>query len=139
MCKDKAHDAINMAKLIFLIALIDGVDRQVFKDNRFHFNSWLKWHYALMTDVTKDMANDTTREFTPLKYPFWHLQGEGFWHLHVKRHYRDPLGTPSELWLRFNVSFAELDTDLWKLLEDRESRQELHFFIFDRIIREPAS
>ena len=75
----KIHGETIVAKPVLLVALIDGIEENVFTNNQFVLNDWIEEHYnKLMREYTKDSQFDGTTEITK---PFWHLETDGFWHL----------------------------------------------------------
>lgn len=122
----KIRGEVIVAKPVLLLALIDGIEADVFRDNRFTLNEWLGKHYlSLMRQYTRHSQFDKPTE---INNPFWHLATDGFWHLQL----RTEAGkgeTPSKAWLRDNVVCARLDDDLWVLLQSLEWRNRLCDFI----------
>ena len=122
----KIRGEIIVAKPVLLLALIDGIEAGVFRDNLFTMNEWLEDHYlSLMRQYTHHSQFDKP---TDINNPFWHLATDGFWHLQL----RTEAGrgeTPSKAWLRDNVVGARLDDELWVLLQNIEWRERLRNFI----------
>lgn len=74
----KIHGEIIVAKPVMLLAIIDGVEANVFMNNKFVLNDWLEEQYKkLMEQFTKSSQFDGT---TGIEKPFWHLESDGFWH-----------------------------------------------------------
>lgn len=107
---------IYNAKPIFLLFILDQIDRRIIKDNRIYFSS-LTYDktYALFTHQYTDKP-------TPLQYPFFHLQNEAFWHL-VWKENEMKSDTPSAKFIRDNVDYSYLDNALWDLLQESENRR----------------
>ena len=125
----KIRGEVILAKPVLLLSLIDGVNEGVFRNNLFVLNGWLEKHYeSLMRKYTKQSIFDN---ITPINNPFWHLQSDGFWHLHYNGAQPTIINTPSVRWLEDNVNYASFDDDLWTLLQDRTSRQQLREFIVE--------
>jgi len=121
----KIRGEIIVAKPVLLLALIDGIEAGVFRDNRFTLNEWLEKHYlSLMGQYTRHSQFDKP---TDINNPFWHLQ------------LRTEAGrgeTPSKAWLRDNVVCARLDDDLWVLLQSLEWRNRRRdFFVSHKLQR----
>lgn len=115
-----------VAKPVLLLALIDGIEHGVFQNNQFLINDWLVRHYKiLMNQYANHRTDDGT---TPINYPYWHLQSDGFWHLNYNS---KPQGSPSLVWLKNNVYNARFDTNLWKLLRDRNILNKLREYILE--------
>lgn len=69
--------------------------------------------------------------FSPINNPFWHLESDGFWHLHYPGLELSKTSTPSTKWLKENVRYASLDDDLWILLQNEAMRQRLREYIVE--------
>ena len=122
----KIRGEIIVAKPVLLLALIDGIEAGVFRDNRFTLNEWLEKHYlSLMRQYTRHSQFDKP---TDINNPFWHLATDGFWHLQLKTE-AGRGETPSKAWLRDNVVCARFDDELWVLLQNIEWRERLRDFI----------
>ena len=68
-----------VAKPVLMVAIIDGIDANVFMNNQFVLNDWIEERYKkLMEQFTKNSQFDGT---TGIEKPFWHLETDGFWHL----------------------------------------------------------
>jgi putative restriction endonuclease len=67
---------------------------------------------------------------TDISNPFWHLQGDGFWHLIQKTAVAEG-STPSKRWLKENVTYGHFDDDLWVLLQSKVWRQKLRDYIVE--------
>lgn len=99
----KIHGEVIVAKPVLLLALIDGVEFGEFTDNRFALNDWLEKRYlALMKQYTQHSQFHNPAD---ISNPFWHLQSDGFWHLHHEATVADGY-TPSKRWLKDHVEYA---------------------------------
>ena len=124
----KIHGEVIMAKPVLLLALIDGVDGGVFTTNQFTLNVWLEERYlALMKQYTRNSQFDKPAD---ISNPFWHLQGDGFWHLIHKTAVAEG-STPTKKWLKENVTYGHFDDDLWVLLQSTVCRQKLRDYIVE--------
>ena len=125
----KISGEVILAKPVLLLSLIDGVNEGVFRNNRFVLNRWLEKHYkSLMGKYTK---NSIFHNITPINNPFWHLQSDGFWHLHYIGAQPTVINTPSVQWLEKSVNYASFDDDLWTLINDEVSRNKLRNYIIE--------
>lgn len=125
--QSKIHGETIVAKPVLLLALIDGIDSNVFINNRFVINDWLEDRYmSLMMHYAKDsqFANKTG-----IDKPFWHLETDGFWHLQYPGESLAKSHTPSKAWLKENVEFAYFEEPLWILLQNKVWRQKLRNYI----------
>ncbi|MBS7318800.1 MAG: hypothetical protein KIG80_03325, partial [Prevotella sp.] len=111
------------------VALIDGIEENVFTNNQFVLNDWIEEHYnKLMREFTKDSQFDSTTEITK---PFWHLETDGFWHLNYSGEQISKGHTPSKSWLKENIEFAYFDEPLWILLQNKVWRMKLREYIVE--------
>lgn len=116
-----------VAKPVFLVAIIDGIENNVFISNKFSINDWLEERYMkLMTRYTK---NSQFNDVTGIEKPFWHLETDGFWHLNYPGERLGKGRTPSKAWLKENVEFAYFDEPLWILLQNCNWRSKIRDYI----------
>ena len=124
----KIHGEVIVPKPVLLLALIDGVESGEFADNRFLLNEWLEQRYlALMKQYTQHSQFPHPAD---ISNPFWHLQGDGFWHLHHNTEVAEG-STPSKRWLKDHVKYASFDDDLWILLQNESRRKKLRDYIVE--------
>lgn len=120
---------IIVAKPVFLLAIIDEMDEDIFVDNCFVINYWLEERYdALMRHYTK---GSQFNKAAGIEKPFWHLESDGFWHLNYPGERLSKERTQSKAWLKEHVHFAYFDEALWVLLENQEWRTKLRNFIVE--------
>ena len=125
----KIHGETIVAKPVLLVAIIDGIDANVFRNNQFTINDWLEGRYnMLMSQYAKDSQFDGTTE---IDKPFWHLESDGFWHLNYQGERLSKSRTPSKAWLKANVEFAYFDESLWILLQNKAWRMKLRDYIVE--------
>ena len=135
MRQAKVNGEVIVAKPVLLLALIDGVDKDVFDNNHFYLNEWLEECYlSLMKEYTKGSQFPNPAS---INNPFWHLSSDGFWHLHLKEKYEGG-ATPTKTWLKENVLSASFDDDMWVLLQNREYRNKMLNVIIDLINSQKA-
>ena len=71
----KIHGERIVAKPVLMVAIIDGIEANVFQNNRFVINDWLEERYnMLMQKFTRNSQFDGT---TGIEKPFWHLESDG--------------------------------------------------------------
>ena len=75
----KIHGERIVAKPVLLVAIIDGIEANVFQNNRFFINDWLEGHYLML--MSKYVKPSQFDDLTGIEKPFWHLETDGFWHL----------------------------------------------------------
>ena len=116
------------AKPIFILFILDQIDRRIIKDNRIYFSSLTCDNsYALFSHQYTDKP-------TPIQYPFYHLQNDAFWCL-VWKENEMKINTPSAKFIRDNIEYAYLDNALWDLLQDAENRRYLRDAIVNHFFR----
>ena len=123
--QSKKYGIVNPAKPVLLLSVIDGIENNIFSNNHIHLNEWLETRYE--KQMQKYSHGNST---SPINNPFWHLQSDGFWHLHFRMDERITT-TPTTKWLEVHVLFASFDDDLWKLLDNKEMRQRLRDYIIE--------
>ena len=118
-----------VAKPVLMVAIIDGIDANVFMNNQFVLNDWIEERYKkLMQQFTKNSQFDGT---TGIEKPFWHLETDGFWHLNYQGEQLGKSHTPSKAWLKDNVEFAYFDEPLWIMLQNKVWRTKLREYIIE--------
>ncbi len=114
--KQKCTNGVtNAAKPALVIAVIEGIAAGEIKNNQIKFQD-IEARY-----VSK--LEEWQPEKTPLKYPFYHLEGDGFWHLKWKNAPPAKRISPSAKFLRDNIDYAYFDNALWDLLQEEEVRK----------------
>jgi len=125
----KIHGERIVAKPVLLVAIIDGIEANVFQSNLFFINDWLEGRYLmLMSKYAKPSQFD---DLTGIEKPFWHLESDGFWHLNYQGERLNKSKTPSKAWLKENVEFAYFDESLWIMLQNKEWRIQLRDYIVE--------
>ena len=125
----KIHGETIVAKPVLLVAIIDGIGANVFRNNQFAINDWLEGRYnMLMSQYAKDSQFD---DRTSIEKPFWHLETDGFWHLNYQGERLSKGRTPSKAWLKENIEFAYFDESLWILLQNKVWRTKLRDYIIE--------
>ncbi len=125
----KIHGETILAKPVLMVAIIDGIDANVFRNNQFAINDWLEGQYnMLMSQYAKDSQ---FKEKTGIEKPFWHLESDEFWHLTYQGDRLSKSHTPSLAWLKENVEYAYFDEALWILLQNKVWRMKLRDYIIE--------
>ncbi len=125
----KIHGETIVAKPVLLVAIIDGIEADVFRNNQFCINEWLEGRYGLL--MQKYVKDSQFGDKTGIEKPFWHLETDGFWHLNYQGERLTKSHTPSKAWLKENVEFASFDESLWILLQNRVWRMQLRDYIVE--------
>ncbi|MBD2722822.1 HNH endonuclease [Hymenobacter armeniacus] len=113
-------------KPALLLAVLDGIADGSIRDNRIEITPEL---IAAFTAICTDLS--TGSHFTAANFalPFYHLTGDGFWHLHTWPGLELLLTASNSVrsfrHLREVVAFAALDADLWQLAQQPEARAAL--------------
>lgn len=125
----KIHGETIVAKPVLMVAIIDGIEANVFWNNQFVINDWLEGRYnMLMSQYAKDLQFD---DKTGIEKPFWHLETDGFWHLNYQGERLSKGHTSSKAWLKENIDFACFDESLWILLQNKVWRTRLRDYIIE--------
>lgn len=125
----KIHGETIVAKPVLLVAIIDGIEGNVFKNNQFVINDWLEVRYKML--MQKYVKNSLFDEKTSIEKPFWHLETDGFWHLNYQGERLSKGRTQSKAWLKENVEYAYFDESLWLLLQNKVWRLKLRDYIIE--------
>ena len=114
----------NIAKPIMLLTILNMIDRGELLENRIVYNDLLKDRYVAT-------LNGYTKDLTPLRYPFYYMRNDGFYHIMGQTN----LKTPSEGYILRNISYAYLDPELWDLLQDPQTRDEFREAIVSHYLK----
>lgn len=133
----KIRGEVILAKPVLLVAIIDGIDSDVFTSNEFSLTEWLEKRYVVL--MQKYMKHSQFDKPTDISNPFWHLQSDGFWHLNYAGERIGKDRTPSKMWLKENIEYAYFDEDLWMLLQNREWRMKLRDYIVEHKLTDGRS
>ncbi len=113
--KQKSTNGVtNAAKPALVIAVIDAIAAGEVKNNQIRFQD-IEARYISTLEKWQP-------EKTPLKYPFYHMESDGFWHLKWIGERSTKRISPSAKFLRENIEYAYFDNALWDLLQDEEAR-----------------
>ena len=124
----KIRGEVIVAKPVLLLAIIDGISNDLFKNNEIQLTEWLESRYMML--MQQYMKSSQFDKPTDISNPFWHLQSDGFWHLQLVERPQEGV-TPSKRWLKENVSYAYFDEDLWLLLKHEVWRTKLRDYIVE--------
>lgn len=114
--KQKSTNGVtNAAKPALVIAVIEAIAAGEIKNNQIRFQD-IEARYISTLEKWQP-------EKTPLKYPFYHMEGDGFWHLKWNGEQPTKRISPSAKFLRENIDYAYFDNALWDLLQDEEARK----------------
>ena len=105
------------AKPILLYVLIDLIEENILKDNKIKIEK--------ICNIYKSYLQKEKLDYVPVAYPFYYLKNDGYWHLKWKNDIIIQKKTPSYKFIMDNVEYAYFDELLWKLLQDKSSRDEI--------------
>lgn len=123
----RAHGQVNIAKPIMILAVIQGIEDGSIKANRILYSKSLITTY---NEIFEKYSN-SNGTITSSVYPFYYLGSEDFYFIKGKK----ARTTPSAKFLRENVEYACFDDDLWGLMQDPETRNELRDAIIQHFIK----
>ena len=107
-------------KLILLLAILDEAESGQLIQNRIEISDRLIDRFLVLW---KNYV--TTENIATFALPFFHLQHDGFWHLHAYPYKADWLKHQSSINtlgpLRESIQYATLDEELFSLLSDPQS------------------
>ncbi|UOQ54335.1 HNH endonuclease [Hymenobacter cellulosivorans] len=120
-------------KPALLLAVLEGLEDETIIDNQMVITPEL---LAAFQSNCRDLSTSDRFRANNFALPFYHLTGDGFWHL--RTHFGQPLvltssGSPRSLGhLRRVVAYAALDEPLWFLLQDPGTRHLFREALLDR-------
>lgn len=130
-------------KAIMLISIIDLI-----KENKITSNAILP-NETIAGTFKKNWNRfaDNKREFSIFKCsiwtPYWHMKNEPFWHFQTfdSKFNVDsivPAGQTASIGaIRKHIRYAYLDSNLWELLQDQESREKIRQILIDTYKLQP--
>lgn len=116
MKRNSRNGVASIAKPMYVLAIIDGIEKGVVHNNRL-FSADL---FPVFSKLCKNREIDKIPFFY---YPYCYLQNDGFYNFHWKGN-PTRITSPSAKFIREHIDYAYLDNALWDLLQDAEIRQE---------------
>jgi len=104
----------KVAKPILLLAIIQAIRNNLLTDNQIKYSDELEGIY-------KGLYAKYGELLSPMKYPFYHLTSDGFYHIKGLL----PTKSPTPKQLKERIEYAYLDPQLWELLQSEGNRQEI--------------
>lgn len=101
----------KVAKPIFMLAIIQAIDEHLITENKIKYTEGLENIYIKLYAKYGETLS-------PMKYPFYHLQSDGFYHIEGSLTTQSP--TPKQL--KEKIKYAYFDEQLWNLLKNEENR-----------------
>lgn len=114
----------SISKPLYLISIIEAIGLKHLTDNRITFdNVYIRQSFGKKFEEYNKSNQGYGLSF--FLRPFFHLGSSDFYHLVWKDdRRRAPFAiTPSGKYLREHLSHAELDPELWVLLQEKENRE----------------
>lgn len=121
-------------KAIMLISIIDLIRSDIISENRIYLNEIVESHFKKIWSI---FINDTPPTCWT---PFWHLKTDEFWHFKTFKNI-DVISlvssgqTLSIGKMRQNIEYAYFDVELFNLINDSTSRNQLMKVLLDVYIK----
>lgn len=120
-------------KPALLLAVLDGIEDGSIQDNRIYITPEL---LAAFRSLCRDLSTSALFRANDFSLPFYHLSGDGFWHLRTLPGLEVLLTASRSVKslgsLRDTVDYAYLDAELWALLQAPGAREELRQALLHR-------
>lgn len=117
---------IAVSKPIYIVAIIDAIGLGALKENKIDLdNEFIRDRFGLLYEQVYENRKGYESSF--FVRPYFHLASASFYYLIWRRGIEAPSmsSSPSAKYLRDNLLYAKLDDELWKLLQDAESREHI--------------
>lgn len=115
----QSHGKPAPHKALLLLTVIDMVESGQIRDNRIELTDQLEQHFIGLSKKYIGM-------------PYYHMQHEGFWHLIPKDGhgvFKSSQVRYSKTWLNNEFSHAQLDAELFELLQNDGVRAQLRVLL----------
>ena len=127
--RDKAHGPPSLHKPLLLLTVIELIEDGQIQENKILYSSVLRATYKkYWSKVKKGRPNDVL--------PFYHLTGDGFWHLHANIGKKEKLKNTPKIktisGLNEIVAYASFDEPLFLLLTNVEHREMIRQTLISR-------
>ena len=120
------------AKPMYLLAVMRGIEEGVLIGNKIIYDDTI-------SNIYLEVCQEHEPWRCPAKFykPYFHMKSEPYYYIKWKNgiSMTNAMQTPSAKFLRENVEYACLDDDLWELLQDKDTRNELREAIIQHFIR----
>ncbi|WP_180754362.1 HNH endonuclease [Hymenobacter sp. DG01] len=120
-------------KPALLLAVLDGIEDGSIQDNHIYITPEL---LAAFRSLCRDLSTSALFRANDFSLPFYHLTGDGFWHLRTLPGMEMVLTASRPVKslrsLRETVEYATLDAELWALLQEPVAREELRQALLHR-------
>lgn len=119
-----------IAKPVLILSIIRLIDEGKIA-NRFDYDELDKVYKQIFGTY---FLKASQGNLTPLCYPFYYLQTDGFWHLSFLPHSETTTSSPSPAWVRRNCQYGYIDEELWILLSYKPYRDRMKQYIVEEKI-----
>lgn len=101
----------KVAKPILILAILKAISENLLTKNEIKYTDELE-------DIYIGLYDKYGKVLSPMKYPFYHMQSDGFYHIKGNL----PTKSPTPKQLKEKIEYAYLDDQLWNLLQQEENR-----------------
>lgn len=101
----------KVAKPILILAILKAISEKLLTKNEIKYTDELE-------DIYIGLFAKYGKVLSPMKYPFYHMQSDGFYHIKGNL----PTKSPTPKQLKEKIEYAYLDDQLWNLLQQEENR-----------------
>lgn len=125
----RSHGKPAPHKALLLLTVIDMVESGQIKDNRIELTDQLEQHFI---GLSKKYIGKSLLFHPNIGMPYYHMQHEGFWHLIPKDGhgvFKSSDVRYSKKWLNIEFSHAQLDPELFELLQNEGVRAQLRVLL----------
>ena len=127
--RDKAHGIPAMHKPLLLLTVIELIENEHIQENKIIYSPILRKTFKnYWTIVKRGSCNDVL--------PFYHLTGDGFWHLQPNVRQKTKLEAVRQIKtitdLTEIVAYASLDEPLFELLNEPQSQEIIRQALIDK-------
>lgn len=135
------HGVFSNAKPIFVITIIDAINEGLIIGNKIDFNNkdienlYID-NYRRYSCADNELYRANTK-VTPYNLPFFHLNAESYYHIKWKEGVVPPkqAQSPSSKYLKANIEYTYLDSELWDLFQSPEVRYDFKNDLIERFIK----
>lgn len=110
------------AKPLFLLAIINALEKGLIIGNKISYCSVLEEEYRIVCEFYEPHI-----KAAPLFKPFFHSTREGYYNIkwRINRFPEHKWHTPSVKFIKDNMEYAYLDDEFWEILQDDLNRKEI--------------
>ena len=130
----KSHGKPAPHKALLLLSVIDMVESGQIRDNRIELTDQLEQHFI---GLSKKYIGKSLLFRPNIGMPYYHMQHDGFWHLIPKDGhgvFKSSDVRYSKTWLNSEFSHAQLDAELFELLNNEGVRAQLRVLLISNYL-----